>query len=93
MPYISHSDRMTLNHTLTTLGARIKCYEEYEGILNYCISTLINDLLKEPTTYAQINRLIGVLECAKLELYRRIAAPHEDKKIEENGDVYGATSD
>jgi len=30
----------------------------------------------------------GVLECAKLELYRRIAAPYEDTKIEENGDVY-----
>ena len=32
--------------------------------------------------------LIGVLECAKLELYRRVAAPYEDDKIDENGDVY-----
>jgi len=31
---------------------------------------------------------VGVLECAKLELYRRIAAPYEDEKIVETGDVY-----
>jgi len=31
---------------------------------------------------------VGVLECAKMELYRRVAAPYEDKKKEENGDVY-----
>jgi hypothetical protein len=32
--------------------------------------------------------MIGVLECAKLELYRRVAAPYEDAKCEDNGDVY-----
>ena len=88
MPYIDPSDRISLDYTLFTLGAEIGCYEEYEGILNYCISTILNDLLKEPITYSQINRLIGVLECAKLELYRRVAIPYEDIKIEENGDVY-----
>ena len=30
---------------------------------------------------------MGVLECCKLEFYRRVAAPYEDIKIEENGDV------
>ena len=39
------------------------------------------------SNYADINSAIGVLECAKLELYRRQAAPYEDKKIEENGEV------
>jgi hypothetical protein len=28
-----------------------------------------------------------MLECCKLELYRKIAAPYEDIKIQENGDV------
>ena len=28
------------------------------------------------------------MECAKLELYRRVAAPYEDLKISEAGDVY-----
>jgi hypothetical protein len=38
--------------------------------------------------YKHINEIIGVLECAKQEFYRRVAAPYEDTKIQENGDVY-----
>ena len=40
--------------------------------------------------YAHLNEAIGALESAKLELYRRLAAPYEDEKIRESGDVYGA---
>jgi hypothetical protein len=40
--------------------------------------------------YAHLNEAIGVLECAKLELYRRIAAPYEDRKMGETGEVYEA---
>ena len=40
------------------------------------------------TNYVKLNELIGVLECAKLELYRRVASPYEDEKVESNGDVY-----
>ena len=29
-----------------------------------------------------VNDFIGVLECIKLELYRRVATPYEDKKKE-----------
>ena len=38
--------------------------------------------------YAHLNEVIGAIDCAKLELYRRVATPYEDKKIEESGDVY-----
>lgn len=59
------------------------------GELNYVITKLIDQYLKEEgLRYANINEVIGVLECAKLELYRRIAGPYEDKKIISNGDVY-----
>lgn len=59
------------------------------GQLNYQVTSLVLAYLKENgTSYGTINAAIGVLECAKLELYRRIAAPYEDKKIAENGDVY-----
>ena len=59
------------------------------GMMNYCISTLISKTLSaHGTNYALINELIGVLECAKLELYRRVASPYEDTKVQENGDVY-----
>lgn len=63
---------------------------ETAGELNYAISILLDDYLirKGGIKYANINEAIGVLECAKLELYRRIAAPYEDHKISETGDVY-----
>lgn len=60
------------------------------GELNYWITTDILRYLerKGELSYTNINEVIGVLECAKLELYRRLAVPYEDKKKEENGDVY-----
>jgi len=59
------------------------------GELNYYISTLINHYINQNRkSYAVINEVIGALECARLELYRRIAAPYEDTKIQSNGDVY-----
>jgi hypothetical protein len=42
---------------------------------------------KHGLCYATINEVIGVLECAKLELYRMIAAKYEDKKRAENGNI------
>lgn len=36
----------------------------------------------------RVNSGIGALEAAKLEFYRRVVAPYEDKKIFDNGDVY-----
>ena len=38
--------------------------------------------------YARFNEMIGVLECCKLELYRRVISNYEDKKMRQNGDVY-----
>ena len=64
---------------------------ESPGELNYLISRLVDSYLasKGALRYAHINEVIGVLECAKLELYRRLAAPYEDGKLKERGDVYG----
>ena len=60
-----------------------------EGELNYTITTLLDEYLAEyGFNYANLNQVVGVLECAKLKIYRRMAAPYEDMKMEENGDVY-----
>jgi hypothetical protein len=71
---------------------RTECDDLYitdPGMLNYVISLLVNNYFKESgVSYSNINEVVGVLECAKLELYRRVAAPYEDKKKEENGEVY-----
>ena len=59
------------------------------GELNYYISTLIDHFInKKGKSYSTINEVIGSLECVKLELYRRIAAPYENTKLQENGEVY-----
>lgn len=60
-----------------------------EDDLNYCITTLVHHFIKlnGGVSYVRLNSAIGVLECAKLELYRRIASPYEDLAIERNGDI------
>lgn len=59
------------------------------GELNYLITKACDAyLMYKGKNYTHINDVIGVLECAKLEFYRRIAIPYEDEKIEQNGDVY-----
>lgn len=64
------------------------------GQLNFCISDLLDYYIrKRGLSYSTLNEVIGVLECAKLELYRRVASPYEDAKIEENGDVYSLALD
>jgi len=59
------------------------------GELNFAITSLILDvIMSNQLSYKDINDVMGALECAKLEFYRRVAAPYENKKKEENGDVY-----
>ena len=63
-------------------------HENFAGDLNYAICRIADGLLADKKNYARINEIIGTLECAKLEIYRRLAAPYEDKKVTENGDVF-----
>ena len=80
MPYIPEINRKSLtNGKFVPVDA---------GELNFLITYLCDQYIKSELNYSRINEVIGVLECAKLELYRRIAAPYEDTKILENGDVY-----
>lgn len=62
---------------------------ENAGELNFVLTTIIRDYFeRNGGRYQQINDIVGALEGAKLEFYRRVAAPYEDTKIVENGDVY-----
>jgi hypothetical protein len=59
------------------------------GELNYIITQLCRQFLaRGKASYADHNEVIGVLECAKLEMYRRAVAIYEDGAIQRNGDVY-----
>lgn len=81
MPYIPHQFRDPLEPKETPTNP---------GELNYAISRLIARYIDlRGYRYQYINDALGALEGAKLELYRRIAAPYENGKLAENGDVYG----
>jgi hypothetical protein len=59
------------------------------GELNFAITVLLNSyLLGQSLSYGTINDILGAVEGAKQEFYRRIAIPYEDLKIKQNGDVY-----
>lgn len=81
MPYINNGHRIYLeDHPLDVKST---------GELNYMITGVIAEYLeRNGLSYAVINNIMGALEGAKLEFYRRVAAPYENKKILENGDVY-----
>lgn len=87
MPYVNKNSRAFLDYIINDLiGAFNQHGISRDGSLNYVISSVINNLYD--TNYTDLNAAIGVLECAKMELYRRVVAPYEDTKIIENGDVY-----
>jgi hypothetical protein len=88
-PYISHDSRDPIDEGL---------YQSLKGIgtpgeLNYAISKLVSLYLKkiggtDGPRYKDYNEAIGVIESAKLEIYRRLVSPYEDKKKEAEGDVF-----
>ena len=84
MPYIKKEDRPYLETLIWNLKVDIQKLNV--GDLNYLITQIL--LSTKPIRYSDYNRLIGVLECVKLEFYRRAVALYEDEKIKENGDVY-----
>jgi len=84
MPYIKQEDRERLDPLIEALLPNILT----AGDLNYVITVLCHEIVAHKgQSYSLYNELVGVLECAKLELYRRKIAKYEDHKILENGDV------
>lgn len=80
MPYITPKNRESLDNGEVVNNP---------GDLNYMITkTLIEYLSVNGLSYRTINDIVGALEGAKAEFYRRVAVPYENQKIKENGDVY-----
>jgi ribosomal protein S3AE len=87
LPYIKMENRSKYKSVLENLVKILKTLppEEIDGELNYVVTKILKEIY--PLRYFHINKAIGVLECIKLEYYRRVAAPYEDLKIKESGDV------
>jgi len=79
MPYIPKSEKNKVNDKNLIATA---------GQLNYALNQLVNSYIEQNNfNYQTANDIIGAMECAKMELYRRLIAPYEDAKILQNGDV------
>jgi len=87
MPYISVEKR---------LDPSVLTAPTTEGELNYSMTRLVERFrAQKGDSYATFNAIVGALESAKLEFYRRVVSPYEDLKRELNGDVYrgGSSND
>lgn len=79
MPYIDKDRRVDL------------IFEEAEtpGELNYLLTVEIMSYIQtNGLSYQNINDVLGALDGASKEFYRRVAVPYEEEKIKANGDVY-----
>ena len=93
MPYIKNEEREKYLKHINKLAKKVNAYADENatsraGQLNYIISKLLLETYREfLPNYTDFNEIIGILECAKLEMYRKMTAPYEDVKEQENGCV------
>lgn len=81
MPYLKHKTPSALLFPANT------------GELNYAITMLVIEYLqREGLSYKTCNDIVGAMESAKMEFYRRVVSPYENQKAFENGDVYDSIS-
>lgn len=80
MPYISQLARSEIKEGWAVTSS---------GELNYQITNMVKAYMEtKGLNYQTINDILGALDGASKEFYRRVAAPYEDLAIERNGDVY-----
>ena len=79
MPYIKTDRRIPLT---------MACPQN-AGELNYALTKMVLAYIAQHgLNYQHINDVVGAMEGAKMEFYRRVVGKYEDQKIAENGDVY-----
>jgi hypothetical protein len=88
MPYIQEKARAQLDGVLHDDDFSRRPGDA--GELNYVLTRLCLQYIDNTggVRYGKLAEVTGVLENVKQEFYRRLAAPYEDGKIAQNGDVY-----
>ncbi len=91
MPYIPQERRQELYPLISKVAGEIQAAVESGtgkrgGEVNFVICSLVDILYDR--NYTELSAAIGDVECAKLEVYRRVLSNYEDQKITENGDVF-----
>ena len=83
MPYITEDRREALVPSAQVGSATA-------GELNFVVTSVVmRFVIDQGLSYQTINDVEGALQNASKEFARRVTAPYEDLKIQENGDVYG----
>jgi hypothetical protein len=94
MPYVTTNNKTVIDPALQEIITMIERSEEdgfHEidcGNLNYILTRIIMAYWKKGGRYKHINDIVGAMDCATKEFYRRVAVPYEKKKAKQNGDVY-----
>ena len=78
MPYIKEAARAYIDNGNSPRSA---------GELTYIVYAAALHLLGRAPTFSDFAAVLGAIEAAKMEIYRRIIAPYEDMKVKENGDI------
>ena len=87
MPYIEQERREQLEPALCKLVNELAMGLS-EGELNYVITRIVHHwVVEKGICYATFNAAIGVLGCAKAELYSQHIIPYERKKEAQNGKI------
>ena len=90
MPYIDQNRRDFFKEEINALIVKLQSSGSVSaGDINYIFSEILAGALAidDNPKYDKINTAVGVLDCVKLELYRRVAGPYEDYKISKSGDT------
>jgi hypothetical protein len=95
MPYIAQEKRDVLDPMIEALLAKLAELEidddenNMEGNINYTFTRLLMMVYgdKNSTRYSNVNDAMGILASVQAEYYRKVAAPYEDQKEFENGEV------
>jgi hypothetical protein len=88
MPYIDENSRKRLLFEAEGI-AKLGMNCQNAGELNYTITRIIYSYYKSKGGRYQIaNDIMGALEGAKLEFYRKVIGKYEDLKAQDNGEVY-----
>lgn len=82
MPYIENTRREELKSLYKRM---IKCGLKADGDINYLLYKYCKENI--PAGYNNYKNFCGELRQCATEIERRILAPYEDSKINENGDV------
>jgi hypothetical protein len=88
MPYIEEKERPPIDLHLEPIINMIADCQLSPGDLNYIITRIVIAEVAGNARYASYEAMLGRLEAVKLEWWRRVMVPYEDRKRDQNGDVF-----